>query len=68
MIPIKIQCGCRQKYAFDVEPVGGRIAIGPANRARNCVGTAAANVAKEEVELVEDGSDHRRGLRRRKNC
>jgi len=25
MIPIKILCGCGQKYAFDVEPVGGRI-------------------------------------------
>lgn len=22
MIPVKIQCGCGQKYAFDVEPVG----------------------------------------------
>ena len=26
MIPIKILCGCGQKYAFDVEPIGGRIA------------------------------------------
>ena len=25
MIPIKIQCGCGQKYAFEVEPVGGRM-------------------------------------------
>ena len=25
MIPIKILCGCGQKYAFDVEPIGGRI-------------------------------------------
>src|SRR5258708_9092069 len=25
MIPIKILCACGQKYAFDVEPVGGRM-------------------------------------------
>jgi len=25
-LPIKIQCGCGQKYAFDVEPVNGRMA------------------------------------------
>jgi hypothetical protein len=25
MIPIKILCECGQKYAFDVEPIGGRI-------------------------------------------
>ena len=25
LIPIKIQCGCGQKYAFDVEPIGGRL-------------------------------------------
>jgi hypothetical protein len=24
-IPIKILCGCGQKYAFDVEPIGGRM-------------------------------------------
>jgi hypothetical protein len=25
MTPIKIQCGCGQRYAFDVEPVHGRM-------------------------------------------
>src|SRR5215510_13487179 len=25
MIPIKIQCGCGQKYSFEVEPRDGRI-------------------------------------------
>jgi hypothetical protein len=25
MIPIKIYCGCGQKYAFDVHPLGGRM-------------------------------------------
>jgi hypothetical protein len=32
MVPIKIQCGCGQKYAFDVEPVGGRMASSPTAR------------------------------------
>lgn len=26
LIPIKIRCGCGQKYAFDVDPSGGRMA------------------------------------------
>jgi hypothetical protein len=25
MIPIKIECGCGQKYAFDIEPLCGRM-------------------------------------------
>ena len=25
MIPVKIQCGCGQRYAFDIEPVCGRM-------------------------------------------
>ena len=25
MLPVKIQCGCGQKYAFDIEPVCGRM-------------------------------------------
>ena len=25
MIPIKIQCGCGQRYAFDIEPLCGRM-------------------------------------------
>ena len=25
MIPVKIQCGCGQRYAFDVEPVNDRM-------------------------------------------
>jgi len=43
MIPIKILCGCGQKYAFDVEPVGGR--MGDAVQCPVCGadGAAAAN-------------------------
>src|SRR5262249_11002976 len=25
MIPIKIQCGCGQRYSFEIEPVNGRM-------------------------------------------
>jgi hypothetical protein len=45
MIPIKIQCGCGQKYVFDVEPVGGCMAYAVACPVCGADGTAAANVA-----------------------
>ncbi len=43
MIPIKILCGCGQKYAFDVEPVGG--SVGQAVLCPVCAsdGTTVAN-------------------------
>jgi hypothetical protein len=43
MIPIEIQCGCGQKYAFEVEPVGGRMPSAVACPACGADGTAAAN-------------------------
>jgi hypothetical protein len=43
MIPIKIQCDCGQKYAFDVEPVNGQMATSVACPACGADGTAAAN-------------------------
>src|SRR6266545_8071134 len=43
MIPIKIQCGCGQRYAFDVEPVGGRMPAAVACPVCGVDGTAAAN-------------------------
>jgi hypothetical protein len=43
MIPIKIQCQCGQKYAFDVEPVNGRMAHAVACPVCGADGTAAAN-------------------------
>jgi hypothetical protein len=43
MIPIKIQCGCGQKYVFDVEPAGGRMAYAVQCPACGVDGTAAAN-------------------------
>jgi hypothetical protein len=43
MIPIKIQCGCGQRYAFDVEPVNGQMATTVACPVCGVDGTAAAN-------------------------
>jgi hypothetical protein len=45
MIPIKIQCECGQRYAFEVEPVGGRLPSPVACPACGADGTAAANAA-----------------------
>jgi hypothetical protein len=43
MMPIKILCGCGQKYAFDVEPVNGRMPTRVACPVCGADGTAAAN-------------------------
>ncbi len=45
MIPIKIQCGCGQKYAFEVEPVNGQVPAPVACPVCGMDGTAAANAA-----------------------
>jgi hypothetical protein len=43
MVPIKIQCGCGQRYAFDVEPVNGHMASLVACPVCGADGTIAAN-------------------------
>ena len=43
MIPIKIQCGCGQRYAFEVAPVNGRMPALVACPVCGVDGTAAAN-------------------------
>jgi hypothetical protein len=43
MIPVKIQCGCGQKYAFDAEPVNGQMASPVACPVCGVDGTPAAN-------------------------
>lgn len=43
MIPIKIQCGCGQKYAFDAETVDGKVTSPVACPACGADGTTAAN-------------------------
>lgn len=45
MLPIKIQCGCGQKYAFDVEPVNGQMPYTVACPVCGVDGTEAANAA-----------------------
>ncbi len=45
MIPIKIQCGCGQRYAFDIEPVDGRMGTAVACPVCGADGTDAANEA-----------------------
>lgn len=42
-IPVKIECGCGQHYAFDVEPVDGRMPSTVACPACGSDGTVAAN-------------------------
>ncbi len=43
MIPIKIECGCGQRYAFEVEPVGRQMPSAVACPACGIDGTEAAN-------------------------
>jgi hypothetical protein len=43
MIPVKIHCGCGQKYAFDIEPVCGRMPGRVACPVCGQDGTRAAN-------------------------
>jgi hypothetical protein len=44
-LSIKIQCGCGQKYAFEVEPVNGQVPAPVACPVCGADGTAAANAA-----------------------
>lgn len=46
MIPVKIQCGCGQKYAFDIEPVCGRM---PGKIACPVCGLDGTRVANEII-------------------
>jgi hypothetical protein len=43
MVPVKIECECGQRYAFDVEPVDGRMPGSIACPACGADGTPAAN-------------------------
>ena len=55
MIPIKIQCGCGQHYAFDVAPIGGEIGVEVRCPACGADGVAATNLAianYKESQLV----------------
>jgi hypothetical protein len=43
MVPVKIECGCGQHYAFDVDPINGRMPTQVACPACGMDGTDAAN-------------------------
>ena len=43
MMPVKIQCGCGQRYVFDIEPVCGRMPGHVACPICGADGTTAAN-------------------------
>ena len=43
MIPVKIHCGCGQRYAFEVEPVNGLMPSSVACPVCGADGTGAAN-------------------------
>jgi hypothetical protein len=43
MIPVKVLCGCGQKYSFEVEPLNGRMRSAIACPVCGADGTAAAN-------------------------
>jgi len=51
---LKIVCECGQKYAFDVEPVGGRMPVAVNCPACQADGTATANMCPT---LVKQGRD-----------
>lgn len=48
IVPIKIHCGCGQRYAFEVEPVGGRMPGAVTCPKCGVDGTSAANVVLEQ--------------------
>lgn len=46
MMPIKIECGCGQHYAFDVEPANGRM---PSTVACPACGTDGTDTANDQI-------------------
>src|SRR5437879_10152981 len=49
MIPVKVQCDCGQRYAFDVEPVHGRVPAPVTCPACGTDGTSAANAVLAQI-------------------
>jgi len=52
MMPIKIECGCGQHYAFDVEPINGRMPSSVVCPTCGADGTATADdqIARQMAE------------------
>ena len=61
MMPIKVLCGCGQKYAFDIEPVNGRMPMPVACPVCGADGTAAANeiIAQNPADAAPGGRTSR---------
>src|SRR5258708_3800100 len=57
MIPIKIQCGCGQKYAVDVEPVNGLMSYAVLCPVCGVDGTAMANELIEQRLAAQPASN-----------
>lgn len=60
MVPVKIQCGCGQRYAFEIEPLRGRIPQSVTCPVCGTDGTSAANeviafTLAAEVSQPNDG-------------
>ncbi len=53
MVPVKIQCGCGQRYAFDIEPVNGQMPSTVACPVCGADGTPAANEAIANYALPD---------------
>src|SRR4051812_25790929 len=56
LLPVKILCGCGQKYAFDVEPIDGRMAYNVKCPSCGIDGTEVANqVIAEQLSTDAPG-------------
>jgi hypothetical protein len=58
MMPVKIQCGCGQRYAFDIEPFCGRMPFPVACPVCGADGTSAANEVIAFTLAIELSAHH----------
>jgi len=65
MIPIKIRCGCGQRYAFDAEPVDGALPAVVNCPACGADGTATANAIIAETLAAAPATPPAKGTRLR---
>jgi hypothetical protein len=56
MIPVKVQCGCGQKYAFEVDPVDGHMPMPVKCPACSADGTRMANEFIAQVLAMQPGA------------
>jgi hypothetical protein len=65
MIPVKIECGCGQHYAFEVEPVNGHMPTAVKCPACGIDGTAAANAFITQCTAGQSAANEATPLRPR---